>query len=182
MPKPAARRIISCADAADAEQAERPPVQALRLRVLLLVPLAGAQLGDVVGNAPIEREDQREAPAPPRRWRSCRDSSTRRCRASTPRPRRSCCSRRPARTISDSRPASSIGAVTFVPRTTSTSAPLDRDRLRQRVVLQVRLVDDLAAGGLQAVDAALLELVGDETFKEFQLPATSSSSHQVSCH
>ena len=66
--------------------------------------------------------------------------------------------------MSDSRPASSIAAVTFVPRTTSTSAPLDANRLGQRVVLQVRLVDDLAAGGLQALDAALLELVGDRTF------------------
>src|SRR4051812_46072690 len=31
----------------------------------------------------------------------------------------------PARTMSDSRPASSMGAVTFVPRTTSTSAPVE---------------------------------------------------------
>ena len=30
----------------------------------------------------------------------------------------------PARTTSDRRPASSIGVVTFVPRTTSTSAPV----------------------------------------------------------
>ena len=29
-----------------------------RLRVLLLVPAAGAQVGDVVGNAPVERQDQ----------------------------------------------------------------------------------------------------------------------------
>ena len=48
------------ADVADAEQAERLAEQALRLRVFLLVPLPGAQLGDVVGHAAIEREHQRE--------------------------------------------------------------------------------------------------------------------------
>ena len=37
-------------------------------------------------------------------------------------------------------------------------------RLHQRVVLEVGLIDDVAAGGLEAVDAALFELVGDEDF------------------
>src|SRR5204862_8227472 len=37
-----------------------------------------------------------------------------------------------------------------------------RDRLRERLVLQIRLVDDIAAGRLQSLDAALLELVGDQ--------------------
>ena len=37
------------ADAAEAQQAERPAVQPGRLRVLLLVPSAGAQVGHVVG-------------------------------------------------------------------------------------------------------------------------------------
>ena len=76
--------------------------------------------------------------------------------------------------MSDSRPASSIGAVTFVLRTTSTSAPLDAIASRQRVVLEVGLVDDLAAGGLQPVDAALLELVGDQDFHVSAVPVQFS--------
>ena len=54
----AARHLL--ADAAEAEQAERAAVQPARLRVLLLVPAPGAQVGDVVGNAAVEREDQAE--------------------------------------------------------------------------------------------------------------------------
>ena len=46
------------ADVAEAEQAERLAQQAARLRELLLVPRARAQLGDVVGDAPVERQDQ----------------------------------------------------------------------------------------------------------------------------
>ena len=94
MPNAAARTITSRRDAAGAEHAERLAEQPARLRVLLLVPAAGAQLGDVVGNAAIEREDQRRTSARRRRRRSCRDSSTRRCRAARPPRRRSCCSRR----------------------------------------------------------------------------------------
>ena len=69
----------------------------------------------------------------------------------------------PARTISDSCPASSIGFGDL--RASGRRAPArrsTRERRRQRVVLQVRLVDDLAAEACEAVDAGLLELVGDE--------------------
>ena len=68
--------------------------------------------------------------------------------------------------MSDSRPASSIAAVTFVPRTTSTSAPLGGSPPSSAVVLEVGLVYDLTAGGPQAVEAALLELVGDQHFHD----------------
>ena len=48
------------ADIPEAEQAERATVQAARLRVLLLVPLARAQIGDVVRDTAVEREDEAE--------------------------------------------------------------------------------------------------------------------------
>ena len=38
------------------------------------------------------------------------------------------------------------------------------DRLCHQVVFQIRLVDDFAPGGTQAVDPALLEFVGDQYF------------------
>jgi hypothetical protein len=48
------------ADAPDAEQAQRAAVEPFRLRIRLLVPGARAQLRHVVGDAAIEREDERE--------------------------------------------------------------------------------------------------------------------------
>src|SRR6185436_6601434 len=48
------------ADVAVAENAKRPSEQSAPLRVLLLVPLSRSQIGDVLRDAPIEREDQRE--------------------------------------------------------------------------------------------------------------------------
>src|SRR5207237_8112648 len=47
------------ADVPVAEQAEGSAEQAFGSRILLLVPLSGAQLDAVVGDAPIEREAQR---------------------------------------------------------------------------------------------------------------------------
>ena len=47
-------------DVAEAEQPEGPAVEAPRLRELLLVPAAGPQLGDVVGDPTVEGEDQPE--------------------------------------------------------------------------------------------------------------------------
>ena len=52
----AARHLLP--DAAKAKQPERAAIQAARLRVLLLVPAPGAQVGDVVRNPAVEREDQ----------------------------------------------------------------------------------------------------------------------------
>ena len=60
--------------------------------------------------------------------------------------------------------------MTAVLRTTSTSAAVSRMRLRQRLVLEIGLVDDLAAGGLQAVDPALLEFVGDQDLHASLVP------------
>ena len=53
-----ARHLL--ADAAEAEDAERAAVQALRLRELLLVPPPRPQLGHVVGDAPVEGQDEPE--------------------------------------------------------------------------------------------------------------------------
>src|SRR5258706_5614911 len=47
-------------DAPVADDAERPAEQPLRLRVLLLVPRPRAQVDDVLRDAAVEREDQRE--------------------------------------------------------------------------------------------------------------------------
>ena len=54
----AARHLL--ADAAEAEQAERAAVQALSLGELLLVPPPRPQLGHVVGDAPVEGQDEPE--------------------------------------------------------------------------------------------------------------------------
>src|SRR5258706_13928239 len=47
-------------DAPVADDAERPAEQPLRLRVLLLVPRPRAQVDDVLRDAAVESEDQRE--------------------------------------------------------------------------------------------------------------------------
>ena len=76
--------------------------------------------------------------------------------------------------MSDSRPASSIGAVTLVLRTTSTSAPVFPIASRSASSFEIGIADDLAAGGLATVDAGLLELVGDQDLHvSFQLPVAS---------
>ena len=78
--------------------------------------------------------------------------------------------------MSESRPASSIAAVTFVPRTTSTSAPRStRSRRASASSFRSGSYDDLAAGALQAVDAALLELVGDQAPSCDQRPFKSGA-------
>ena len=60
MSKARARRITSRRDGAGAGDAERLAGQPARLGVELLVPGAGAQIGDVVGDAAIDGEQQRE--------------------------------------------------------------------------------------------------------------------------
>ena len=67
----------------------------------------------------------------------------------------------PARTISASGPASSIASVTWVERTTSTGALDALMAATSESPLDVRLVDRFASGGLQAVEARLLKLVGN---------------------
>ena len=138
------------------------PLEAPRLRVLLLVPAAGAQLGNVVRDPPVERQDQRRWSARPRRSSSCPDSSTRRCRGARPPPRRSCCSPRRPAPPGRARPASSISAVTLVLRTTRTSARVSAIAPVSASSFRSGCVHHLAAGGPQALDPALLEFVRDQ--------------------
>ena len=110
------------ADVAEADKAERPAVAGRAPSKTPSCSTARAQLGDVVGNAPIDRQDQRErqlGDGDRVLARTVRhvDAAARRAATSivlTP---------APARTISDSPPASSIASVTCVERTTSTCAP-----------------------------------------------------------
>ena len=69
------------ADAADAEQAERLAVEALRLRVLLLVPLARRAARRRCRECGDRARGSARRPARRPRSRSCPDSSRRRCRA-----------------------------------------------------------------------------------------------------
>ena len=59
MPNARARRMTSCPIDPGADDAERAPVEAVGLAVLLLVPRARAQLAHLIGDAPIERQQQR---------------------------------------------------------------------------------------------------------------------------
>ena len=165
------------ADVAVAEQAERAAEQAARLRVLLLVPRAGAQLGDVVGDAAVEREQQRErelGDGDRVLARAVRhvDAALRRGRR-----RRSCCSRRRRARRARARPLRASAPVTArAAHDEHVGAASSRIAVAQRVVLQIGLIDDVAAGGLQTVDAALLEFVGDENFQ-----STASLDVTASC-
>ena len=68
-------------------------------------------------------------------------------------------------------------------RTTSTSARVVPIASRKRIVFQVGIADDLAPGGLQTVDAGLLELVGDQNLhRSFQLPAPSFQRRAFTSH
>ena len=54
--------------------------------------------------------------------------------------------------------------MTAVLRTTRTSAAVSRMAVVERVVFEIGLVNEIAAGGFQAVESAFLEFVGDEDF------------------
>ena len=84
MPKPAARRIISWPMLPTPSRPSVLPYSPCAFEYSFLFHLPGAQLGDVVGHAPIEREDQREGQLGDGDRVLARDSSRRRCRASTP--------------------------------------------------------------------------------------------------
>jgi hypothetical protein len=131
------------------------------LRIFLLVPGAGAQLGDVVGHAAIERQHQREGElgdgdrvlagavrhvdAAPRRRRDI-DRVVAGAGADDQRERAGFEHRRRHRRAANDE---------HVRRGLA-------QRGRQRVVFEIGLVNDLTAGGFQAVDPALLELVRDQ--------------------
>ncbi len=56
-------------------------------------------------------------------------------------------------------PAASIGSVTFVPLTTSTSGDTWRIALSKSVVFQIRLIGNVATEGLQAIESGLFKFV-----------------------
>ena len=114
------------ADAAVAEQAERPAEQAARLRILLLVPPCRRAARRRCRRRADRARASARMRARRRRSRSCPDSSTRRSRASTRSRRRSCCSPRRRGRRARARPPRASAAVTAVLRTTRTSAPFSR--------------------------------------------------------
>jgi hypothetical protein len=127
--------------------------------MLLLVPGPGAQIRDVVST----RRSRASTSAGELRHRVAffQGSSTRRSRAWTPSRRRSCCSLR--------RRAPRARAIAVEHRAGDRGAADDEhigrrvaQRLRQRVIFQLRLVDDVAPGTAQSVDPALLEFIRDQ--------------------
>ena len=60
IPKAWARTRQFTGHVTEPEQSERPTLEPARLREPLLVPVAGPQLGDVVGDPPVERQDEPE--------------------------------------------------------------------------------------------------------------------------
>ena len=154
----AANRLL--ADTAHPEQAERPPIQPLRVREFLLVPPARAQFGDVVGHTAIQREDQGKRKL--RHGNGILAGAVRHVDAAG----------RSARDIDrvvagagpdDEREMPGVEHVGGDLRAAHhqdvrASRP---HRFHQRAFLEIRLVQDFAAGFPQAVDAALLELVGN---------------------
>ena len=153
------------ADAAVADQSERAAEQTARLRILLLVPPSGAKLRDVVGHAPVEREHQRERQlgdrnrVPARTVRHVDAAARRRGDVD--------------RVVTRSRAHDEREPPRFERRRADRRAADDQhlgaavaNRIRERLVLQVRLIQHLTAGRLQAVHPALLKLVGDQYLHE----------------
>ncbi len=152
------------ADRAHPGDADRPPEEAPGFRELLLVPFAGMEVADVVGNPPVEREDE------PHRELGDGDRVL-------------------AGAVRDEDPAQRRGLE--VDRVDARPGPHDEgessgrleDRSRhfrrsndqhvggrlaetraERVVLQVGLVQHLGTGIAQPREAGGFELVGDEDF------------------
>jgi hypothetical protein len=145
-------------DGAGAGDAERLPGQSARLGVELLVPGAGTQIGDVVGDAAIDGEQQREG--------QLGDGD-----------------RILAGAVRDVdaalRGPGHVDRVVARPRANDERQPpgiehrrrhfgaannqdvrrAGRDRLRERIFLEIGIVDDIAARSLEPLDTALLELV-----------------------
>ncbi len=173
-PNAAARLMTSCAMLPMPSTPSVCPRRPLRLRVRLLVPLAGAQLGDVVGNAAIERQDQPEGQLgdgdrvlpgtigdvdPARRRRGHVDRVVARAGADD--------EREPTRV---EHRGGHLRAAHHEHVGAARAHGVD-----ERVVLGLRLVHDVAAGGAQAVEAALLEAVGDQDFMGFVVRRSGSA-------
>ena len=147
-------------DVAVSEQSEGPPVETARLRILLFVPLARSEIHNVVDNASIEREHQREHEL----GHGNRvlagairhvDSALRRCGN--------------VNRVEAGARADDEGKRAGLEHRRGNGAAADdehvgghvADRPRQPIVFEVRLIHDLAPGRLQAVYSRLLEVVGD---------------------
>ena len=155
----AARQLLG--DVAEPEQPERRAVQAARLRVLLLVPAAGPQVGDVVRDPPVEREDQAERElghgdrVPARAVRDV-DAADRRGGDVD-------------RVVAGARPDDEGEAPGVHDRLGHLGRADDQhlrlrlgERGRERLVLERRVVHDVAADRGEAVEARSFELVRDE--------------------
>ena len=149
------------ADVAEAEQAERAAVQAARLRVLLLVPVAGAQIRDVVGDAAVEREDEAEGELG--HGHRVLAGAVGHVDAARGGRRHVDVVVAGAGAHDEREPPGVEHRLGHLGRAHDEHVRLGGpERLDERRVLQVGLVVDRAAEGLQAVESALLELVGDE--------------------
>ena len=139
-------------DVAIAEQAQRPAEQPARFRVLLFVPRTRAQLRNVVRDAAIEREQQRE--------RELGDGN--RVLARTVRDVDAALRRRRDvdRVVAGAGANDERERARLEHRRGHGRAADDEDvgravanRRRQPIVFQIGLVDDVAAGNLQSVEA-----------------------------
>jgi len=148
-------------DVAEAEQAQRGSLEALRLRELLLVPVPRAELGDVVGNPPVEGQDQPESQLGDRDRvlaGAIRDVD----------PVGRCCAH-VDRVVAGPGPHDQ-GQVGRIQHLGGDGRRAHDEHLRaavdegscQRFVLERGIEDDLAVAGGEAVQAGLLELIGDE--------------------
>ena len=163
MPKAWARRATSWAMLPKPSRPERAALEARRLRELLLVPTSGAQLGDVVGDPPVEGEDQPEGQLRDRDGSSCRGSWRRRCRAPRRRPRRSCCSRRPrARSARGWAAVHHRGGHLRRADDEHLGARCRRSASARASSLRPGSKTTSQPAAVEAVEAGLLELVGDE--------------------
>ena len=162
-------------DTAEAEQPERHAVETPGLCEFLLVPMAGAQLCDVVGDATIQREDETEGELRHRDRVLARaighvDAACRR-------------GLNVDRVVASTRPDDQRQVAGIHHRGSHLGGPHDQDlrlRLAERgdecLVLQRRVVDDVAAGRPQAVKAGSFELVGDENLHASFAPRSSGST------
>ena len=179
IPKPAARRIISWPMLPTPSRPSVWPYRPCAFEYSFLFHFPARRSATLSGHPAIERQDQREGELGDGDGvlaRAVRDVDAARRRG---RRRRWCCSRR--------RRARSA---TAGPRRASAPSPSCRaprarrpaSRRSPRVSassFRSGSLDDLAAGGLQPVDAALLELVGDQDFHA--AASASSTSSQTNC-
>ena len=150
-------------DIADSQQPERAAVHAARLRVLPLVPHPGAQLGDVVGNAAIEREQQAE--------RELRDGDGVLARTVRHVDTARGGGGHVDRVVAGAGAHDQAEMACIEHRRGDLRAAHDQDvrfarpdRIQQRIVLQVGPVDHVAVDRAEPFEAAGFEVVGDENF------------------